>query len=141
LLASVCIVIISLFCSCSTEETDEFVWHEIGDVGEPPYVNGWYNFGGAFETGAFGEDSLGFVHLKGLVSDSSYQIYQPIFYLPEGYRPERTLLFDAYSPSGDDDSGSVYVYNDGSIALNDAGTTNGSSVSVCLDGIVFFAEQ
>jgi len=136
----VCLIVICIVSGCEYEP-EEFVWHEIGDIGEPAFENGWLNATGAYETGAFGIDGLGFVHLKGLLNDSSYSSYAIIFYLPEGYRPERTLLFDVYAPSGSDDSGSLLVYNDGSIALDDPGTAPYSSAAVSLDGVIFFTEQ
>ncbi len=84
---------------------------------------------------------MGFVHLKGMVSDSSYSAYYTVFTLPAGYIPEHTLLITAYAPAGDDDAGCMFIYYDGTIALNDPGTSTGASATVCLDGIVFYAEQ
>lgn len=133
------IMVFSLIIMASCD-FDDFVWHEIGDAGEPAFENGWNNWGGYYETAAFGIDKMGFVHLKGMISDSSYSAYSVIFTMPAGYIPEHTLLITAYAPVGDDDSGSVLIYNDGTIALNDPGVSPGASVSVCLDGIVFYAE-
>jgi carbonic anhydrase len=45
---------------------EEFVWHYIGDSDEPPFLNGWQNWENGFDLCAYGKDSVGFVHLKGM---------------------------------------------------------------------------
>lgn len=82
------------------------VWHYVGAVGEPPFLNGWRNFsnlGGVINPGAgegsvrFARDAMGFVHLDGMAS--SGVVGQAVFALPVGYRPEQRSNFPALSNS------------------------------------------
>jgi cytoskeletal protein CcmA (bactofilin family) len=60
-------------------------WIEIQSAGAPKFQNGWTNYEKEFNTAAFFKDSLGIVHLRGLVQGST--LAKAIFQLPEGYRP------------------------------------------------------
>jgi hypothetical protein len=123
------VVLIGLF-GCSLG----FEWH---DVAPSDFLNGWDNVGGAFETAGYGQDDMGFVHLKGWVNDSSYAAYSYMFVLPPGDRPNNTLVFSVYIGSGQ--NGYVYIYYDGGVALYAPGASG--NVSVPLNGIIFYAEQ
>ena len=142
-LSAICILLLlaSLSLVGCQEPLSTFSWREIGTSGQPAFENGWTNAGGAYETCAFGRDAMDFVHLKGLASDGSYNIYDPIFTLPEGYRPAGTLLISVYASAGDDDTGWLYIYSNGEIALRDQGTAGGTTAGVSLNGVTFFAEQ
>lgn len=102
-------------------------WHLIGAGGEPAFQNAWVNFGGAYETAGFFKDTLGRVHLKGLVKDGV--IGAAIFTLPAGYRPPLSQLFAV--PSND-------AY--GHIRITGAGVVEapvGDNTWVAIDGISF----
>jgi hypothetical protein len=60
------------------------VWHEVGAAGEPPFQNGWTNYGSGFTGGGFRRMPDGTVHLRGLVRSGT--MGAPIFTLPVGYR-------------------------------------------------------
>jgi len=81
-------------------------WHEVGTAGQPPFANGspdqtlWANWGGGTNTAGFYKDSVGQVHLKGLVKalfglelgTCDTPPYEYIFQLPTGYRPAATEI-------------------------------------------------
>jgi hypothetical protein len=73
-------------------------WHEVGAPGEPPFHTSgscvWSNFDATrYHTAAFLRDRFGFVHLKGVVTESGCGFANPIFSLPPGYRPAKRGLF------------------------------------------------
>jgi hypothetical protein len=70
-------------------------WHNIGAAGEPPFQNGWVNYGGTFQVAAFYKDYLGTVHLTGLIKNGT--LGQIGFTLPAGYRPAAYLYFPTLS--------------------------------------------
>jgi len=98
----------------------------------PPLLNGWNNHdGGVNSTIGYMKDSLGFVHLKGLIIGGSDGTVA--FALPSGYRPLQNinLAYSSRAANAELDiiaiDGTVHVYN--------------PSGWVSLDCIVFKAEQ
>lgn len=68
-------------------------WHNVGDPGEPPFQNLWFNNGGTFNPAGFFKDASGFVHFRGLIQPGASQplpFDNVIFTLPLGYRPPYT---------------------------------------------------
>ena len=65
-------------------------FHIVGDTGEPPFENGWTNFGGGRTTVGFYIDTTNVVHLKGSLTGGTSAT--TAFTLPAGYRPSATLL-------------------------------------------------
>ena len=94
----------------------------------PALQNGWVNYGSPFDTAGYMKDSLGFVHLKGLVKSGT--LGQTIFTLPVGYRPTATLRFASDSNGA---HGSVTIDATGII------TSSGSNIWVFLDPVNFKA--
>jgi hypothetical protein len=96
----------------------------------PTLLNSWVNYGGGYETVGYMKDSLGFVHLKGLVKTGTIGL--KFFTLPVGYRPAAVCIFAvaSYALFGD-----VYVSVTGDVTAN-----VGSSNWVSLAGITFKAE-
>jgi hypothetical protein len=89
-------------------------WHEVGTPGQPPFLYSptddptsteWQNYGFGFNTAAFFKDSLGIVHLKGIVRwtrNAGLQAdcdYWTIFQLPVGYRPALWEILPAFKNS------------------------------------------
>ena len=94
----------------------------------PTLQNGWVNFGSGFNTVGYFKDSLGIVHLKGLVRAGS----GTIFTLPAGYRPaSRELHAVATHP---DEMGRIDVLTDGQVSM-----VKGKNTWISLDGITFRA--
>jgi len=118
---------------------EQEAWHRVGQTGEPAFQNSWSNYsaGTSFSVAGFMKDSMGFVHLTGLVKGGATN--GVIFTLPAGYRPdvskasaEDRLLFGTISNSA---IGRVDVYENGNILSS---TTN-NNAWVALDGITFKA--
>jgi hypothetical protein len=72
-------------------------WHEVGSGGGEPAFAGspaWGNYGaGTWQTCAFFKDSMGIVHLKGMVSGGTVGAAYSIFTLPTGYRQPLNAIF------------------------------------------------
>lgn len=61
-------------------------WHQIGGSGEPAFSNSWVNYDTTnWGYAAFMKDSLGIVHLRGLIKNGT--VSTVAFTLPAGYRP------------------------------------------------------
>lgn len=60
----------------------------------PTLTTGWANYGGGWQSAGYMKDSMGFVHLRGLVVRSSGSA-TTIFTLPSGYRPSAGIMFPA----------------------------------------------
>jgi hypothetical protein len=83
--------------------------HDVGTTGEPPFQNGWTNFGTSWSQAGFFKDGLGFVHLKGTISSGTLDT--TAFTLPEGYRPDKNL----FAPCAGTNCTSVFVFPDGQV--------------------------
>jgi tetrahydromethanopterin S-methyltransferase subunit B len=106
-------------------------WHVVGAAGEPAFLNSWTNYAGGYATAGFYKDSLGIVHLRGLVKSGTATT---IFTLPVGYRPEYYVLF---ATSTDPNIyGRCDVLTTGAV-VKSAGSTTWFS----LDGLTFRAYQ
>lgn len=62
-------------------------WHYVGQPGEPPFENGWTNYGADFAAAAFRKYPDGTVKVRGLVANGAGGGVA-IFTLPVGYRPQ-----------------------------------------------------
>lgn len=99
-------------------------WHVVGDPGEPAYENSWqaYDSGTTWGGAEFMKDSLGFVHIRGLVKRSTGS-NATIFTLPAGYRPNRHVLFAGYGTAGVNrvdvnDTGEVFIQANAGASYN-----------------------
>jgi hypothetical protein len=92
--------------------------------------NGWNNWGDVYAPAGYMKDSLGFVHLRGLVRSGAPKV--PIFTLPLGSRPQFRYLH-CISSSGDP-QGRVDITANGEVLH-----LGGSNGWVSLDGIIFRA--
>lgn len=96
----------------------------------PTMTNSWVSFGGSFGPVAYMKDSMGFVHLRGLIKSGTMNA--AAFMLPAGYRPVATCDFIVLSNSG---IGAIEVNTPGDVV-----PVIGSNVYVSMDGITFRAE-
>ena len=97
-------------------------------------LNGWVNYnsvapGSGFNNAAYYRDSLGVVHLRGLVANGTYG--SVILILPTAYKPLARELFCCYSGSPAQ-LGRIDVLANGEVTMID-----GQTGFICLDGIVF----
>jgi hypothetical protein len=112
-------------------ETQE-AWSEIGAVGKPAFTNSWVNYGSSYNTAGYMKDSLGFVHLKGLIKSGT--IGSSALTLPAGYRPAK---YEIFAPANVNTiaAGRLNLQTDGTV-VPASPSTNGW---VSLDGVVFKA--
>ena len=105
-------------------------WHNVGATGEPAFQNSWVNYGAVWANCSYMKDSMGFVHLQGLIKSG---VSYPIFTLPIGYRPSKELYFIANVGN-----------NAYGLTINASGVVYTASVGgsfYSLDGVTFKAEQ
>ncbi len=103
---------------------------EVGAPGEPLFQSGCQNYPGAWSTAGFYKDSMGIVHLKGLVLCPSADI-QTAFTLPPGYRPSQQLLMPESASALES-----WILPGGEVQIN----CGGGACSHALDGFTFRAE-
>jgi hypothetical protein len=116
----------------STYDTNTDGWHEVGTTGEPAFENSWVNYGSPNVTAAFMKDSMGFVHLKGLIKSGTLDA--GAFTLPVGYRPSASVHFPTVSFSA---FGRVTVSAIGEVVID----TPSNNTWVSISCINFRAEQ
>jgi len=95
----------------------------------PTLLNGWANYGGGGNPIGYYKDSLGIVHIRGLMIGT---IGSTIFTLPIGYRPLFANLIVVYSNG----LGRCDIQPDGSVQAQ-----SGTNAYFSLDNISFRAEQ
>jgi hypothetical protein len=74
-------------------------WHEVGAAGEPPFLNGWANFGSSYDTLAFRMPRPDVVAFKGSAKGGA-PTGPPMFTLPVGYRPLKDRRLTGVVASG-----------------------------------------
>lgn len=112
-------------------------YREIGDPGQPGFLNGARNYSAAYSTAAYLKDSEGFVHLKGTINARAAAEGRElpdvvVFRLPAGYRPRRILDIGTVASSA---PGVVYIHPNGDVEL--AGPSGEANYG--LDSITFRA--
>jgi hypothetical protein len=103
------------------------------------FLNGWDNYTADFNRAGFFKDSMGIVHLKGLVSSGSDRL---IFMLPSGYRPAKTEVHAVYTilTSGTT-IGQLHITSSGGVYFMENLPIWGLLTEISLDGITFRAER
>lgn len=100
------------------------------------YQNSWIDYDtGTWYPGSYYKDSLGIVHLRGLVKNGT--MGSNIFTLPAGYRPSKQILFSSLQNNA---SGRLDVTAGGGVVAT-AGLAGVSNAFVQLDNVHFKAEQ
>jgi len=105
----------------------------ITPVAAPTFFAGWTNVGAPWMTAGYWKDSMGIVHIRGLIRRPTTG-GDNIFTLPVGFKPSAALQFP--SRCGDNKLCYLTVNSNGNV---DFGTTAGATpdISVSLDGISF----
>ncbi|MCM3748022.1 hypothetical protein M3223_11730 [Paenibacillus pasadenensis] len=103
----------------------------------PTLLNGTQNFSSLFHQVAYMKDSMGFVHIRGFVTNPSNMV---IFILPPGYRPSRTLVYASTSASTTSGANclpaTINIQGNGIVQA----ALNAQVGFMTLDGITFQAE-
>lgn len=107
----------------------------------PTLLNGWVGFNqNGYTTARFFKDSMGYVHIDGLIKGGSVVAGTAVFVLPVGYRPSQVLSSASMSASTDEVTTSltrIRVGTDGQVQLS-SGALSGF---VVLNIPPFLAEQ
>ena len=103
------------------------------------FLNGWGNFTAEFNQAGFFKDSMGIVHLKGLISSGSDRL---IFILPFYYTPAYTEVHTVYTilTSGTT-IGQLHITSNGGVYFMEDLPIWGLLSEISLDGITFRAER
>ncbi|MCP4712344.1 MAG: hypothetical protein GY869_27295 [Planctomycetes bacterium] len=96
------------------------------------FLNGWIDYGGGYNAAGYFKDSVGVVHLRGLVKSGS--VGQVIFTLPVGYRPAGRAIHPVMTYLNV--MGRVDITASGEVIL-----IYGSNAWVSLENITFRADQ
>jgi hypothetical protein len=108
------------------------------DWKDPPLANGWINYGDGYNPAEYFKDSMGIVHLRGLVKGGKPSNESPpMFTLPEGYRPKYRNLHVACTYSNQ--VGSVRPGRVDILTNGDVIPLSGDKTWFSLDGITFRA--
>lgn len=113
-------------------------YHQIGDPNEPPFQNGFRNYGEPWAPARYRHAANNVVHIDGVISRTD-RLTEPtvIFVLPEGHRPNAGQVFAMASENG---VSRVDVLPDGTVEWRQylAGT-DFAEVYLSLSGIKFNA--
>jgi hypothetical protein len=112
-------------------------WKEVGTAGAPAFQNSWTNYGAPYNAAGFFKDSLGIVHLKGLIKNGALGFDKTIFTLPAGYRPagRELRVICTHLPGTAGGAGRLDIDTDGKL-IPGQGMTEWYS----LDGVTFRAK-
>lgn len=103
----------------------------------PTLLNAWVNLAAGTNVAGYYKDSLGVVHLKGMIKSGT--VGQVLFILPVGYRPSAMMVFTVLSHNG---SADIYtrmeILATGEIQFSSA---TGGNNYLSLENIHFRAEQ
>lgn len=105
---------------------------------KPDLAAGWSNIGGQFATAGYHKDALGYVHVKGVLTNSSGGIMvaaSTIWTMPMGYRPGATQRFSV--PGAAVTAQEVTITAAG-VIMNNAAVANGAAMDVVF---TYLAEQ
>jgi hypothetical protein len=94
------------------------------------FQNSWTTFNASFEDAQFMKDTLGFVHVRGIIKDGTSGT--TAFTLPVGYRALKTMEIPAITIAGV--VGFTYIYANGDVVPN---TADFSVTSYSFGEIVF----
>lgn len=113
--------------------TPDEAWHFVGTVGEPPFENGYVNYGASNNARFYKSGNV--VRIAGLMKGSAVGV--AIFHLPAGYRPDTGLRFVVGSNAIGNIQGFALLYIDQSgLVAVDQQTQPGTNF-MTLDGVTF----
>jgi hypothetical protein len=109
-------------------EIEQEKWKEVTS-----FANGWKRYNDEYNNAGYFKDSMGIVHLRGLVKGGTIARDKPIFTLPEGYRPNLRELHVVCTGTSNK-SGRVDIEPNGQVSA-----VAGDSSWISLYGITFRA--
>lgn len=97
---------------------------------EPTLLNGWVSYDIAYPSVRYHKDSMGYIHIEGLIKSGVTIVGTPLFYLPTGYRPAKNLTVATVSNAGSGETlGRLRVLPNGEVAIMLGGDTY---ISLCI---------
>ncbi|MDU5143508.1 MAG: hypothetical protein E6230_15120 [Paenibacillus dendritiformis] len=105
---------------------------------KPTLLNGWEDYGASFERSFYYKDESNIVTVEGLLGEGTPALGTPLFILPKGFRPDRTLIFPVLGwVSGVGDAlVRIDVEPTGVVKI---GSSNAKNDYLSLQGITFLA--
>lgn len=105
---------------------------------KPTLLNGWEDYGGDYERSFYYKDESNVVTIMGLVSKGISTAGTPLFILPVGFRPDKTLIFpvNGYVTGIGDSFIRIDVDPTGIVKL---ASSNAKNAYISLQGITFRA--
>lgn len=108
------------------------VIRNIGEAAQPPFQNGWLNFGSPYGGARFYKDALGYVVLEGLIASGT--LGTVAFTLPQGFWPDVQIY---QATVANNVLGTIVVDVTGGVTIANVGANN----FVSLWGIRFRAQS
>jgi hypothetical protein len=88
----------------------------------PTLLNSWVNFGSGYQEVGYMKDSMGFVHIRGMIKSGT--LSANIFILPAGYRPNLHILqVGSRDVGGTEDAANFQILSDGSVMATTGSTS------------------
>lgn len=82
------------------------------------YVNGWARYHATWPNAEYFKDSLGIVHVRGMIKAPKTSVGRVVFMLPAGYRPVQQELFGVACAPNPPNSARVDIRADGALILS-----------------------
>ena len=70
-------------------------WNVVGEEGQPPFKNGWANYGKGYASASFKEVN-GIVYIRGMAKNTANKNTGVCFTLPPLYRPSDRLILGGH---------------------------------------------
>jgi microcystin-dependent protein len=90
-------------------------WHQVGQPGEPAFLNAWVNYGGTYAPAQFRKYPDGTVRIRGLVQAGASST--AVFTLPPGYRPQTGQQIINATDINAEVHSRLEIYPDGTVIL------------------------
>jgi hypothetical protein len=88
----------------------------------PTLLNSWVNFGSGYQEVGYMKDSMGFVHIRGMIKSGT--LGADIFILPAGYRPNSHILqVGSRDVGGTEDAANFQILSDGRVMATTGSTS------------------
>ena len=110
----------------------------INKINVSNFKNSWVNYGKAVESVSFYKDGDR-VYLQGAIKSGTPGAQSVIFTLPDGYVPEKTVVFPCIV-SGTE-LGRIHVRNNGDVVMFSDDSTSKATIFTALDGINFKVQE
>jgi len=98
----------------------EPAFRQVGQTGQPGFLNSWVNFASGWQVAGFHREPLGWITLRGLIKSGTPGSTSVAFVLPPGFRPPLAETFSTISSTG---VARIDVEADGDVIVQSGSTT------------------